>query len=258
MSSDSEKRLVPELEGIIPSEPNKAYDVKEIIYKVVDNEEFLEVQPYFAQNAVVGFGRIGGFSVGIVANQPKVNAGVLDYDSSDKIARFVRFCDAFNIPLLVLEDVPGFMPGADQEWGGIITNGAKLLYAFCEATVPRITVITRKAYGGAYDVMNSKHIRGDFNFAWPTAELAVMGPKGAVEIIFKKEIESAENPEKREEELIQEFNKKFAHPYIAASYGYIDDVIEPKHTRRILINAFKILESKVDMNPHKKHGNIPL
>lgn len=247
-----------DLNYIVPANPNQPYDMKDIIRKIADNGEFLEVHKDWAPNIIVGFIRLGGYSVGVVANQPSVLAGVLDINSSRKGARFVRFCDAFNIPLLVLEDVPGFMPGADQEWGGIITNGAKLLYAFCEATVPRITVITRKAYGGAYDVMNSKHIRGDFNFAWPTAELAVMGPKGAVEIIFKKEIESAPDPEKKEEELIEQFNKKFANPYIAASYGYIDDVIEPKKTRKILINAFKLLESKVDTNPPKKHGNIPL
>jgi len=247
-----------ELNYIVPANPNQPYDMKEIIKRIADNGEFLEVHKDWAPNIIVGFIRLAGYSVGVVANQPSVLAGVLDINSSRKGARFVRFCDAFNIPLLVFEDVPGFMPGADQEWGGIITNGAKLLYAFCEATVPRITVITRKAYGGAYDVMNSKHIRGDFNFAWPTAELAVMGPKGAVEIIFKKEIENAENPEQKEAELIEMFNKKFANPYIAASYGYIDDVIEPKKTRKILIQAFRLLESKVDTNPPKKHGNIPL
>ncbi len=247
-----------ELNYIVPANPNIPYDMKEIICKIADNGEFLEVHKDWAPNIIVGFIRLGGYPVGVVANQPAVLAGVLDINSSRKGARFVRFCDAFNIPLLVFEDVPGFMPGADQEWGGIIVNGAKLLYAFCEATVPRITVITRKAYGGAYDVMNSKHIRGDFNFAWPTAELAVMGPKGAVEIIFKKEIENSPDPAKKEEELIELFNKKFANPYIAASYGYIDDVIEPKKTRQILINAFKLLESKVDTNPPKKHGNIPL
>ncbi len=247
-----------ELNYVVPANPNIPYDMKEIISRISDNGEFLEVHKDWAPNIIVGFIRLGGYPVGVVANQPAVLAGVLDINSSRKGARFVRFCDAFNIPLLVFEDVPGFMPGADQEWGGIIVNGAKLLYAFCEATVPRITVITRKAYGGAYDVMNSKHIRGDFNFAWPTAELAVMGPKGAVEIIFKKEIENSPDPEKKEEELIEQFNKKFANPYIAASYGYIDDVIEPKKTRQILINAFKLLESKVDTNPPKKHGNIPL
>ncbi len=247
-----------ELNYIVPANPNQPYDMKDIIQKIADNGEFLEVHKNWAPNIIVGFMRLGGHSIGVIANQPAFLAGVLDINSSRKGARFVRFCDAFNIPLLVFEDVPGFMPGAEQEWGGIITNGAKLLYAFCEATVPRITVITRKAYGGAYDVMNSKHIRGDFNYAWPTAELAVMGPKGAVEIIFKKEIETASDPEKKEEELIELFNKKFAHPYIAASYGYIDDVIEPKKTRKLLIDAFKLLESKVDTNPPKKHGNIPL
>ncbi len=257
-NNDPIDRVNEELNYIVPANPNHPYDMKDIIRIIADNGEFLEVHKDWAPNIIVGFIRLGGHPVGIVANQPNVLAGVLDINSSRKGARFVRFCDAFNIPLLVFEDVPGFMPGADQEWGGIITNGAKLLYAFCEATVPRITVITRKAYGGAYDVMNSKHIRGDFNFAWPTAELAVMGPKGAVEIIFKKEIESAPDPAKREEELIQEFNQKFAHPYIAASYGYIDDVIEPKYTRKILIQAFKMLENKVDSNPPKKHGNIPL
>ncbi len=257
-NDDPTDREDDELNYIVPANPNQPYDMKEVIKRIADNGEFLEVHKDWAPNIIVGFIRLGGYSIGVVANQPAVLAGVLDINSSRKGARFVRFCDAFNIPLLVLEDVPGFMPGADQEWGGIITNGAKLLYAFCEATVPRITVITRKAYGGAYDVMNSKHIRGDFNFAWPTAELAVMGPKGAVEIIFKKEIETAPNPEKKEEELIEQFNKKFANPYIAASYGYIDDVIEPKKTRKILIDAFKLLESKVDTNPPKKHGNIPL
>ncbi|MCX7879214.1 MAG: acyl-CoA carboxylase subunit beta [Ignavibacteria bacterium] len=247
-----------ELNYIVPANPNQPYDMKEIICKIADNGEFLEVHKNWAPNLIVGFIRLGGYPVGVVANQPAVLAGVLDINSSRKGARFVRFCDAFNIPLLVFEDVPGFMPGADQEWGGIITNGAKLLYAFCEATVPRITVITRKAYGGAYDVMNSKHIRGDFNFAWPTAEIAVMGPKGAVEIIFKKEIETAEDQAKKEEELVEMFNQKFANPYIAASYGYLDDVIEPKQTRKILIKAFRLLESKVDSNPPRKHGNIPL
>ncbi|HET7152894.1 MAG TPA: carboxyl transferase domain-containing protein, partial [Candidatus Kapabacteria bacterium] len=205
-----------------------------------------------------GFARLDGRSVGIVANQPAVLAGVLDIDSSGKGARFVRFCDAFNIPLVVFEDVPGFLPGTEQEWHGIIKHGAKLLYAFCEATVPRITVITRKAYGGAYDVMNSKHIRGDFNIAWPSAEIAVMGPKGAVEIIFKKEIESSDAPEEKEKELEQKYREKFANPYIAAERGYIDDVIEPAQTRPALIRALKMLENKVDKNPAKKHGNIPL
>jgi propionyl-CoA carboxylase beta chain len=207
---------------------------------------------------VVGFIRLGGRSIGVVANQPAVLAGVLDIQASKKAARFIRFCDAFNIPMLTLEDVPGFLPGSDQEWNGIITNGAKLLFAYSEATVPKVTVITRKAYGGAYDVMNSKHIRGDLNYAWPTAEIAVMGAKGAVEIIFKKDIDDAENPEEREQELINEYNEKFGNPYIAASYGFVDDVIEPRVTRPILIEAFNLLQNKVDKNPYKKHDNIPL
>lgn len=258
MSSDSEKRFVPELENIIPQEPNKAYDVKEIIYKVVDNQEFLEVQPYFAQNAVVGFGRIGGFSVGIVANQPKVNAGVLDYDSSDKIARFVRFCDAFNIPIITFTDVPGFLPGVNQEHNGIIRHGAKVLYAYSEATVPKINVILRKAYGGAYIAMSSKHIGADFVFAWPTAEIAVMGPDGAANIIFRKEIQSAQNPEEERKRRIEEYTQKFANPYIAAARGYVDDVIEPQLTRNKIIEALKISITKREQRPPKKHGNIPL
>jgi len=224
----------------------------------VDDKEFLEVHSGYAQNIVVGFARIGGMSVGIVANQPSVLAGVLDINASVKGARFVRFCDAFNIPLLVLEDVPGFLPGTEQEWGGIIKHGSKLLYAFCEATVPKVTVITRKAYGGAYDVMNSKHIRGDFNFAWPSAEIAVMGPKGAVEIIFKKEIAGAEDPQKETEKKLDEYIEKFANPYIAAERGYLDDVILPRETKIRLINSLKLLKTKVDKNPKKKHGNIPL
>ncbi len=246
------------LQYIVPANPNQPYDIKEVITTVADNGEFLEVHKDYAQNIVVGFIHLGGRSVGVIANQPAVMAGVLDIDSSKKAARFIRFCDAFNIPILTFEDVPGFMPGSDQEWGGIIINGAKLLFAYSEATVPKVTVITRKAYGGAYDVMNSKHIRGDVNLAWPTAELAVMGAKGAVEIIFKKEIAAAKDPEKRQEELIKEFEDKFANPYIAASYGYIDDVIEPKYTRKRLIEAFDMLENKVDKNPPKKHTNIPL
>jgi len=232
--------------------------MRDIITKIADLGDFLEVHKEYAQNIIVGFCRLGGRSVGVVANQPNVLAGVLDIEASKKAARFIRFCDAFNIPLLTFEDVPGFLPGSDQEWRGIITNGAKLLYAYCEATVPKVTIITRKAYGGAYDVMSSKHIRGDINIAWPTAELAVMGAKGAVEIIFKREIETSDDPTKREQELIDEYNDKFANPYIAASYGYIDDVIEPKYTRQRLIEAFSLLENKVDKNPPKKHGNIPL
>jgi propionyl-CoA carboxylase beta chain len=251
-------RIDEALNYVVPENPNQPYDMRDVITRVMDDGEFLEVHKDWAENIIVGFARIGGRSIGIIANQPAVLAGVLDINSSRKAGRFIRFCDAFNIPILTFEDVPGFMPGADQEWGGIITNGAKLLYAYCEATVPKVTVITRKAYGGAYDVMNSKHIRGDINYAWPTAELAVMGAKGAVEIIFKREIDTAEDSEKREAELIEEFTEKFANPYIAASYGYIDEVIEPKYTRQRLIDAFNLLENKVDSNPRKKHGNIPL
>jgi propionyl-CoA carboxylase beta chain len=257
-TGDDPNREDPKLDSIIPDNPNKPYDMKEIILSIVDNGEFLEVHEYFAQNIICGFARLDGYSVGIVANQPAVLAGVLDIDASVKAARFVRFCDAFNIPIITFVDVPGFMPGTDQEWRGIIRHGAKLLYAYCEATVPKVTVITRKAYGGAYDVMSSKHIRGDINYAWPTAEIAVMGPKGAVEIIFKKEIEKSENPDELEEKLIQEYRDKFAHPYIAAERGFIDDVIEPRKTRQMLIKALKMLENKVDTNPKKKHGNIPL
>ena len=258
MNDDPLDRVIEELNYIIPANPNQPYDMRDIIHKIADSADFFEVHELYAPNIIVGFIRLGGRSVGVIANQPAILAGVLDIESSKKAARFIRFCDAFNIPILTLEDVPGFMPGAHQEWGGIITNGAKLLYAYCEATVPKITVITRKAYGGAYDVMNSKHIRGDMNYAWPTAELAVMGAKGAVEIIFKKEFDQAENPMEKEAELIDQFTEKFANPYIAASYGYIDDVIEPKYTRQILINAFELLETKVDRNPVKKHGNIPM
>jgi len=249
---------LPALNDVVPDNPNKPYDMYKIIELLVDNGEFLEVHKNFAENIIVGFGRIGGMSVGIIANQPAVLAGVLDINSSNKAARFVRFCDAFNIPLLVLEDVPGFLPGTDQEWNGIIKNGAKLLFAFAEATVPKITVITRKAYGGAYDVMNSKHIRGDFNFAWPSAEIAVMGPKGAVEIIFKREIENAENPEEALNGFLQEYIEKFANPYIAAERGYIDDVIIPSETKLRVIKALQLLKTKVDTNPKKKHTNIPL
>jgi propionyl-CoA carboxylase beta chain len=246
------------LDVIIPDNPNKPYDMKEVINLLVDKQDFFEVHENYAENIIVGFGRIGGMSVGIVANQPQVLAGVLDINASVKGARFVRFCDAFNIPLLVLVDVPGFLPGTEQEWNGIIRHGAKLLYAFCEATVPKVTVITRKAYGGAYDVMNSKHIRGDFNYAWPSAEIAVMGPKGAVEIIFKKEIAKSENPETEIENKLEEYKKKFANPYIAAERGYIDDIILPRDTKGKLVSAFQLLKTKVDKNPRKKHGNIPL
>lgn len=244
--------------SIIPDNPNKPYDMKEVILGLVDDEDFFEVHKYYAENIICGFARLGGMCVGIVANQPQVLAGVLDINASVKSARFVRFCDAFNIPLLVLVDVPGFLPGTEQEWNGIIRHGAKLLFAFSEATVPKVTLITRKAYGGAYDVMNSKHIRGDFNYAWPSAEIAVMGPKGAVEIIFKKEIESSENRELELERKLSEYIQKFANPYIAAERGFLDDVIEPKNTKKVLINAFELLKDKVDLNPRKKHNNIPL
>ncbi len=246
------------LDTIIPENPNQPYDVKEIIDTITDADSFFEVHKNYAENIVVGFARLGGRSIGIVANQPAVMAGVLDIQASQKAARFVRFCDCFNVPLLVLEDVPGFMPGTNQEWGGIITHGAKLLYAFCEATVPRITVITRKAYGGAYDVMNSKHIGADMNYAWTSAEIAVMGAKGASEIIFKREIASAENPVEKLQEKVDEYTEKFANPYRAAHRGYIDEVIMPSETRQKLIRAFKMLENKVVNLPRKKHGNIPL
>ncbi len=257
-SEDPVDRIDERLNSIVPDNPNKPYDMKDIIRLIVDNGEFLEVQPDWAQNIIVGFARLGGYSVGIVGNQPMVLAGVLDIDSSCKAGRFVRFCDAFNIPIITFVDVPGFLPGTTQEFGGIIKHGAKLLYAYCEATVPKITVITRKAYGGAYDVMSSKHIRGDVNLAWPSAELAVMGPKGAVEIIFKKEIAAAEDPDKALQEKLDEFIEEFANPYKAAERGYIDDVIEPKFTRSNLIQALQMLETKTDTNPRKKHGNIPL
>jgi propionyl-CoA carboxylase beta chain len=255
---DDENRRDRELDSLIPDNPNKPYDMLGVIRRIVDDGVFLEVHEHFAQNIIVGFARLGGRSVGIVANQPSVLAGVLDIDSSRKGGRFVRFCDAFNIPLVIFEDVPGFLPGTDQEWRGIITNGAKLLYAFCEATVPRVTVITRKAYGGAYDVMNSKHIRGDVNYAWPSAEIAVMGPKGAAEIIFKREIEAAKDRQQALAEKEKEYREKFANPYLAASRGYIDAVFEPNETRPRLIRALQMLDTKVDANPKKKHGNIPL
>ncbi len=246
------------LNNIIPENPNQPYDMKEVIEEVVDADSFLEVHKHYAENIVVGFSRIGGRSIGIVANQPASMAGVLDINSSKKAARFVRFCDAFNIPLLVLVDVPGFLPGTDQEWNGIITNGAKLLYALSEATVPKITVITRKAYGGAYDVMNSKHIGADLNYAWPTAEIAVMGAKGAAEIIFKNEIAAAEDKEAKWKEKELEYTEKFANPYGAAARGFIDEVIVPNTTRAKIINAFAMLENKVEISPKRKHGYIPL
>lgn len=246
------------LDSIIPANPNQPYDIREVIEQVIDENSFLEVHKNFAENIVVGFARLGGRSIGIVANQPAHLAGVLDIHASTKAARFVRFCDCFNVPLLVFEDVPGFLPGTDQEWNAIITNGAKLLYAFCEATVPRITVITRKAYGGAYDVMNSKHIGADMNYAWPSAEIAVMGAKGAAEIIFRKEITEAQDPEAKLKEKEKEYTDMFANPYKAAERGYVDEVIRPSATREKLIRAFKMLEKKATKLPRKKHGNIPL
>ncbi|TKC05464.1 acyl-CoA carboxylase subunit beta [Pedobacter polaris] len=247
-----------DLDNLLPQNSAQPYDIRDVISQVTDAESFFEVHAAYAENIVVGFARLAGRSIGIVANQPAYLAGVLDSNSSTKAARFVRFCDCFNIPLLVLEDVPGFLPGTDQEWNGIITNGAKLLYAFSEATVPRITVITRKAYGGAYDVMNSKHIGADMNYAWPTAEIAVMGAKGAAEIIFKKEISSSENPQEKWIEKEKLYSDIFANPYRAAERGFVDEVIEPSQTRIKLIKAFKMLENKVVNNPRKKHGNIPL
>ncbi len=257
-STDDDLRTESALNDLVPDNPNKPYDIKDAIHLIVDNGEFYEIQEHFAENIVVGFARLGGFSVGIIANQPMVLAGVLDIDASGKAARFVRFCDSFNIPLIVFEDVPGFLPGIDQEHGGIIRHGAKLLFAFCEATVPKITVVTRKAYGGAYCVMNSKHIRADLNLAWPTAEIAVMGPDGAVNIIYRKELAEADDPETRRAELVEEYREHFANPFIAAELGYIDDVIEPSETRPRLINALHMLQNKRDQNPPKKHGNIPL
>jgi acetyl-CoA carboxylase carboxyltransferase component len=256
--TDPVDRQDKELNSLVPENPNKPYDIRDVIKRVVDHGEFLEVHEHYAPNLVVGFARLGGKSIGVVGNQPAVLAGVLDINSSLKGARFIRFCDAFNIPLVTFEDVPGFLPGTAQEFGGIIKHGAKLLYAYCEATVPKLTVITRKAYGGAYDVMSSKHVRGDVNYAWPTAEIAVMGPKGAVEIIFKKEIADAKDAEKAVEKKVDEFREKFANPYIAAERGYLDDVIEPKTTRPRLIRALHMLENKQQSLPPKKHGNIPL
>jgi propionyl-CoA carboxylase beta chain len=256
--TDPNDRMDEELNFLVPENPNKPYDIRDAIKKVVDHGEFLEVHENYAPNLVVGFARLGGKSVGIIGNQPAVLAGVLDINSSLKGARFVRFCDAFNIPLITFEDVPGFLPGTDQEFGGIIKHGAKLLYAYCEATVPKLTVITRKAYGGAYDVMSSKHVRGDVNYAWPTAEIAVMGPKGAVEIIFKKEIADSDDPDKAVDKKVEEFREMFANPYIAAERGYLDDVIEPRTTRPRLISALSMLENKRQSLPPKKHGNIPL
>ncbi len=256
--TDNPLRMDERLDTIVPDDPNKPYDVKEVIRMIVDGGQFFEIHENYAANIVVGFARLGGHSVGIVANQPAVLAGVLDIDASEKGARFVRFCDAFNIPIVTFEDVPGFLPGTNQEHHGIIRSGAKLLYAYCEATVPKLLVITRKAYGGAYCVMSSKHIRSDLNLAWPTAEIAVMGPDGAVSIIFRKELEKAKDWVKKKAELVADYREKFASPYVAAERGYIDDVIEPKETRPRLINGLEMLSNKRDSNPAKKHGNIPL
>jgi propionyl-CoA carboxylase beta chain len=256
--TDPRERRDESLLDIVPDNANKPYDMHEVINRVVDDGEFYEVHREYAGNIICGFAHLGGFSVGVVANQPAVLAGVLDINASLKAARFIRFCDAFNIPLVTFEDVPGFLPGVTQEHGGIIKHGAKLLYAYCEATVPKLTVITRKAYGGAYDVMSSKHIRGDFNIAWPTAEIAVMGPKGAVEILFRKEISESNDEVAATEAKIEEYREKFAHPYIAAGRGYLDDIIDPRDTRPVLIAALESLQTKRDKNPPKKHGNIPL
>ena len=257
-SADPRDRRDETLLEVVPDNPNKPYDMHDVIRRVVDDSEFYEVQRDYAQNLICGFAHLGGFSVGVVANQPAVLAGVLDISASLKGARFIRFCDAFNIPLVTFEDVPGFLPGVGQEHGGIIKHGAKLLYAYCEATVPKLTVITRKAYGGAYDVMSSKHIRGDFNVAWPTAEIAVMGPKGAVEILFRREINDSSDPQRAMDTRVEEYREMFAHPYIAAGRGYLDDIIDPRETRPRLIDALETLQGKRERNPAKKHGNLPL
>lgn len=255
---DPKDRMDPELNNMIPDDPNRPYDMRDIVRKIVDHEEFFEIQPYWATNLIVGFARLSGHAVGIVGNQPAQLAGCLDVDASIKGARFVRFCDAFNIPLVTFVDVPGFLPGTSQEYNGIIRNGAKMLYAYCEANVPKLTVITRKAYGGAYDVMCSKHIRADYNFAWPTAEIAVMGAEGAVNIIFRKELADHPNPQQKRAELVELYREKFASPYISAERGYVDDVIEPMETRPRLIEALEICANKREARPAKKHGNIPL
>ncbi|MFL7893951.1 MAG: acyl-CoA carboxylase subunit beta [Anaerolineales bacterium] len=257
-TTDDPLRMAEALDSLVPDDPSEPYDIKDAIHLIVDDGQFFEIHENYAQNIVVGFARLGGHSIGIIANQPAVLAGVLDINASDKAGRFVRFCDSFNIPILTFVDVPGFLPGTSQEHGGIIRHGAKLLFAYCEATVPKLTVVTRKAYGGAYDVMSSKHIRGDVNLAWPTAEIAVMGPEGAVNIIFRKELAQSEDVEVRRAELVSEYREKFANPYIAASRGFIDDVIEPRETRPRLVNALEMVANKRDINPAKKHGNIPL
>jgi propionyl-CoA carboxylase beta chain len=256
--TDPIDRMDEKLDTLVPAESNKPYDIKDVIRAVVDDGYFFEVQEFYAQNIVVGFARLNGRSVGIVANQPAILAGTLDISASIKAARFVRFCDAFNIPLITFEDVPGFLPGTTQEYGGIITHGAKLLFAFAEATVPKITVITRKAYGGAYCVMSSKHIRCDVNYAWPTAEIAVMGPEGAVDIVYKRDLDKAKNRAEMRQEKIEEFRDRFANPYVAAERGFVDAVIQPRETRKKLIQALEMLQTKRDKNPPKKHGNIPL
>ena len=256
--NDPADRADENLDSLVPAESDQPYDIKDVIHCVFDDGDFLEVHEHFAKNIVVGFTRLNGRPVGVVANQPAYLAGTLDINASVKGARFVRFCDAFNIPLITFEDVPGFLPGTQQEYGGIIKHGAKLLYAFAEATVPKITVITRKAYGGAYCVMASKHIRTDVNYAWPTAEIAVMGPEGAVNIVYKRELEKAENKEEERAQKIEEFRQRFANPYIAAERGYVDAVIQPRETRKKLIQALAMLDGKRDKNPPKKHGNIPL
>jgi propionyl-CoA carboxylase beta chain len=257
-ATDAADRMDPELDTVVPDDPHKPYDMHDVLRRIVDDGAFLEIQPGWAQNILIGFARLGGRSIGVVAQQPAVLAGALDIDASIKAARFVRTCDAFNVPLVTFVDVPGFLPGVGQEHGGIIKHGAKLLYAYCEATVPKVTVITRKAYGGAYDVMSSKHIRGDMNFAWPTAEIAVMGAEGAVNIIFRDAIAGAEDPSAEHRRLVTEYEAEFANPYIAAARGYVDEVIKPSETRPRLIRSLEVLADKRDVNPRKKHGNIPL
>jgi propionyl-CoA carboxylase beta chain len=256
--TDDPQRMDAALDTVVPDSPSKAYDMRAAVRMIVDDGEFLEVHEHYAPNIICGFARLDGVAVGVVGNQPAALAGVLDIDASAKAARFVRTCDAFNIPLVTFVDVPGFLPGTAQEWGGIIRHGAKLLYAYAEATVPKITVITRKAYGGAYDVMSSKHLRADFNFAWPTAEIAVMGPEGAVNIIYKRQLGASKAPAKRREQLMDDYRARFANPYAAAERGYIDDVIEPHETRPRLITALHLLATKRESGPRRKHGNIPL
>jgi propionyl-CoA carboxylase beta chain len=257
-TGDDPRRRAEDLLTIIPEDPNKPYDMREIIYRVVDAGDFMEVHAHFAQNIIVGFGRMAGRTVGVVGNQPLYLAGVLDIDSSRKAARFVRFCDAFNIPIITFVDVPGFLPGTAQEHGGIIVHGSKMVYSYSEATVPKLTIITRKAYGGAYDAMGSKHLRADLNYAWPSGEIAVMGPDAAANIVFRNELQKAEDQEATRQRLIADYKEKFANPYVAAARGYIDDVIDPRDTRWKIIRALEILRNKTDTTPAKKHGNIPL